>query len=200
MIKFRKSQVNIEFIGGFMLFLIVIVYVAFSLINAIPMRQDVYDDDIMRLQAWKSSEIFLKIAELDGRIEDSRITGFAACAGYNYNDPISREAYYNVTSLLNVSESNYIHLVVEEFPIALLDSGDSAQRSGFLNIKGTQYQTDARNTSAIFNETQINGIGAWLAVNDVADFGGTEYRVAMIGTAGDFVIFKRAIINCGPHE
>jgi len=199
MLKFRKSQVNIEFIGGFMLFMVVIVYVAFSLINAIPMRQQIYKDDIMRLEAWKSSEIFLKIAESDGRIEDSRISDFTACSGYNYSDPASLQAYSNATSLLNVSESNYVHLTVEEFPIAVLDSGDSMQRSGFLNIRGTQYPIDARNTSSVFNETRKDG-GTWHGVNDVVDFGGIGFKVAMIGTNGDFVIFKNAIINCGPHE
>lgn len=196
--KSLKAQANIEFIGGFFLFLVIVTYLVFSLISELPPRYAAIEENTLRLEAWAVSERLMNLIGSRGVVEDSKLPAFSDCVGHNYNDAASRGNYTSVKSLLNVSDSQQVHITLEEFPVAILDSGNSTLRSGAMSIDGSAYAIEARNTSAAFNETKLWGGAAWSGIGESIAIGVNNYLVAGIGTAGDFVIFKRTIIDCGP--
>ncbi len=51
-----KAQIKFDFILGFFLFIVAVVYISFSAVQSFPRYGAQSADNDMRLEAWKSSE------------------------------------------------------------------------------------------------------------------------------------------------
>ncbi len=176
----------------------VVSYVAFSTINTLPSYWEGTGESTMRLAAWQASGRLIDYLQAQNSINDTALSNLTGCVGYNYNNISSRENYTRVRAILGAGESSQIRIVIEQFPVAVLDAGNSTERNGAVAIGNASYNVSAsKGGSFAFNLTRVSG-GPWTPAGAGIDIAGAGYIVAGIGAAGDAVIFKRTLLDCGP--
>lgn len=193
--KKQKAQIKFDFIIGFFIFTMAVVYIASSVIQSFPRYAVQSADNGMRLDAWRSSDEFMRLSEKDGVINETSLNAFLSCFHYNYNDAASRENYTYVKDLLNVSDSSDIHLNFDTLLFGITDAGDNSVRNGTVIFRGNLYDIAVRNTSSYFDETRT--VGGWS--NTAVSVGSETYDVFKIDYDGEFVILRKRIIDCGPN-
>ncbi len=195
----QKAQVKFDFIVGFFLFTVVVVYISFSAVQSFPRYIAQAADNNMRLEAWKTSDGFMQFSERNGAIDTNALKTFSSCVDYNYNNITSRNDYADVKHILNVSDLSDIHLTFDILLFGITNTGNNTDRKGPVIIHGTPYTIAVRNTSTYFNEVSREGSGIWS--NTSVDIGAPPepYDVLKIDYDGEFVIFRKRLVDCGPN-
>lgn len=191
----RKAQVKFDFIIGFFLFTMAVVYSAYSAVQTFPRYIAQSTDNDMRLEAWRSSDEFMRFSEKEGVIDETSLQTFSSCFHYNYNNATSRDNYTYVKDLLNVSDSSDIHLTFDVLLFGITNTGNPGIRNGTVILYGERYNISVRNTSRYFNETRT--VGAWS--NTTVDVSAETYSVSKIDYDGEFVILRKRLVDCGPN-
>lgn len=192
-----KAQVKFDFIIGFFLFTMAVVYSAYSAVQIFPRYVAQSADNGMRLEAWRSSDEFMRFAGKDGVIDDESLKTFSSCYRYIYNNATSRGNYTYVKNLLNASNTSDIHLTLDILLFGITDIGNNNIRNGTVMFHGTEYNISVRNASKYFNETRTDGTWSNTTVNVGSP--AEAYDVSKIDYDGEFVILKKRLIDCGPN-
>lgn len=192
----KKAQVSIDFLSGFFIFIVVVGYIAFSIVGVFPRYISQSTENNLKIEAWQASENFMKMAEINGSLDTQAIAKVSLCYKYDYSNASSAGNYTRMKNILNISGQNSIHITVDNLFFGITDVGDSQYRSGTVSIGGTNYAVYVQNSSLYFNETR-NSTGSWSGESVI--FGNVAYDVFKISYEGDFVIFRKRIVDCGPN-
>ncbi len=194
----RKAQVNIDFISGFFLFIIVVLFISFSVSQRFPQYISHANDNSIRLMAWQASENLMQAAEKNGELDTDLIANISSCVQYDYSNAFSRSNYSYVKQLMDVGDLNGVHITIDAFFFGITDLGNSSERSGTVLIWGTSYDAYIRNTSGYFNEAK-GSTGPWSNKTVFYGMGGSDpYDVFKIDYEGEYVILKKRLVDCGP--
>lgn len=186
-----------------MVFIVVVMYVAFSLVNTIPGYFAAVSENNLKAEAWTLSELVLSRLGL-------RPSGGGAGGGDSVPDIFS----INITALEDLSacnRTNYMQqfkplfnisdgdmrLVIDSTPVALLFAPSGTNFTGSATINGTpvSFETFKSNATDAFDRVLING--AIFEEGNVTEVAGANYTVAEISPEGRFVILKRNMVDCG---
>ena len=194
----QKAQVKFDFIVGFFLFTVVVVYISFSVIQSFPKYIAQAADNDMRLQAWKASDKFMQFSEKNGAIDVNALENFSSCFHYNYNNITSRNNYADIKSILNVTDLRDLHLTFDILLFGITTTGNNNLRNGSTILQGVHYNISIQNTSNYFDEVSVDG-GPWS--NTSVDIGAPPepYDILKIDYDGEFVIFRKRMVDCGPN-
>jgi len=194
----QKAQVKFDFIVGFFLFTVVVVYISYSAVQSFPRYIAQASDNAMRLEAWKASDVFMRTSERNGAMDTDKLNMFSSCVHYNYDDVDSRNSYADVKSILNVSDLNDIHLTFDILLFGIADTGDNNLRNGSTILRGANYKIALQNTSTYFDEVSVAG-GPWSSTTVDIGTPPESYDVLKIDYDGEFVIFRKRLVDCGPN-
>ncbi|MBU4245897.1 MAG: hypothetical protein ABIF85_02260 [Nanoarchaeota archaeon] len=193
----RKAQVKFDFIIGFFLFTVAVVYSAYSAIQIFPRYVAQSTDNDMLLEAWRSSDEFMRLTEKDGTIDVNSLKNFSYCFHYIYNNATSRGNYTYVKDILNIRNSSDIHLTFDVILFGITNTGNNSIRNGTVMLRRAAYNISIRNTSRYFNE--IRTVGEWSNATVEVGLPAENYSVSKIDYDGEFVILQKRMIDCGPN-
>jgi hypothetical protein len=174
----KKAQLHLEFGAGFFLFILVVSYIAFSVINTMPDYYQNLRDDRIRMNVWSLSE---KIE----RMTTNELDELVAC---NYDDLKNR---------FDINDVKNFHVNITNYPIAITDEFDGSDYIGNLMINGesVNFVVDIIN-----NEVDISYGGTTYnnkKEGDDVDINGEDYYIKKIDEQGQFVILGRNLADCG---
>lgn len=196
--KKLKAQIKFDFIGGFFLFIVAVAYISFSAVQSFPRYVAQSADNDMRLEAWKSSEEFMRFSERNGVIDANSLKNFSSCFHYIANNLTSANNYTYVKNLLNVGNLSNIHLTFDILLFGITNTGNNTQRNGTVILRKIPYNISVRNTSNYFSEAGIEG-GNWSTTNVTIGFPFETYDISKIDYDGEFVILRKRLFDCGPN-
>lgn len=118
MLRFRKAQISIEFIAGFVLFMFVIMYIAFSVVNNAPMYYQNTMQNNLRAEAWSFSERVKNSIEIeDFVLNKSAVSQLSKCTAYNPKDAASVGNYSYWRTLTAIPTRRDFHISLTEYPV-----------------------------------------------------------------------------------
>lgn len=175
--KRRAGQVNIDYIGGFMLFVVSMIYITSSTIRIIPLYQDKIDNDNSHLEAWIISERLMSYLENENYVIDGR--KIDDLNSINYND---------LKKILLVDDNNNFMLDIYQYPVILTSNSDNSS-TGIYAFGGV---------NVLFNITGNNSVeisGQSLGRGDSKTIAGRKYTIDAIDSKGRYVVLKTGISN-----
>ena len=194
--KPRKAQINIDFLSGFFIFVMVVGYIAFAITGVFPKYAAQSYSNNLKLEAWQASENVMQATEKSGSIDTGTVGAFSMCYRYDYSNASSAGNYTRIKKILNISDLNSIHITLDTLFFGITDTGTGNSRNGSIVIRGVNYTVYVQKMATYFNETR-NSTGSWS--NESMVLGGEKYDVFKIDYDGDFVILKKRLIDCGPN-
>ena len=176
---FRKKpgQINIDFIAGFLLFIVSVLYVSTSAIKTIPLFQDKIEDDNNHLELWTLSERLMHNIESESYVLDPKKI-----------DGIDAMSYDAIKKLLGVDEKNNFILKVYQYPIIRTLEDINGSYIGTAPFEGVD---------VVFNNTgylvYINGEP--IGISDTKILSGRVYGIEDIDEQKKYVILNTILVE-----
>ena len=203
----KKAQMSIEYLGGFTIFISLIIYVFFMVLSFIPQNLNAINENIIETSAWGATQNIIEYLSLkkDGSINESALSVISKCTVYNAHpsDPIALASVSNYTfvknNIVNISSNNEFNLVVDQYVIALTTKKNILNYTGSIILSGKEIFFETFNTTTSQYDSVVvdNGTKITAIKNDIIYLGSQKYRVDNIDTKGQFVILKSNIVDCG---
>lgn len=174
----KKAQLHLEFGAGFFLFILVVLYVAFSVINTMPIYYQDLRDDRLRMNAWVLSEKLEKMIT-------NELSELVVC---NYEDLKNR---------FDIGDVNDFHVDIINHPIVITEISDGANPTGqlIINEKTVDFEVKDTDGDEIYETSNIDGTD-YIKGQSVT-ISGENYIVDKIDEEGQFVILSRDLVDCG---
>ena len=203
----KKAQMSIEYLGGFTIFISLLLYVFLMILTIVPQNLQAIHENIIETGAWGATQNIVGYLSLkkDGSINESALNRISKCTVYNAHptDPIALASVSNYTyvknNILNISSVNEYNIVVDQYLIALTTKTNISNYTGSIILSGKEIFFETFNTTTpqydfvvVNNGTKITAIQ-----NDFVYLDEKKYRVDKIDTKGQFVILKSNLVDCG---
>ena len=205
--KMKKAQMSIEYLGGFTIFISLILYVFFMILSIVPQNLDVIHENILESGAWGATQNIVGYLSLkkDGSINESALNRISKCTVYNAHpsDLQARASVSNYTfvkkNIINISSDTEFNLVVNQYLIALTTKQNILNFTGSLILSGKQIFFETFNTTTPQYDSVVvdNGTKITVVRNDIIYLDDKKYHVDNIDTKGQFVILKSNLVDCG---
>ncbi|NOR85172.1 hypothetical protein GQ473_03565 [archaeon] len=203
----KKAQMSIEYLGGFTIFISLIIYVFFIILTIVPQNLESIHENIIETGAWGATQNIVEYLSLkkDGSINESALNVISKCTVYNAHptDPIALASVSNYTfaknNIVNISSKNEFNLVVDQYLIALTTKKNILNFTGSLILSGKEIFFETFNTTTPQYDSVVmdNGTKITAIKNDIVYLDSQKYYVDTIDTKGQFVILKSNIVDCG---
>ncbi len=194
--RYKKGQVSIEYIIGFSIVILLVVYVYFNMINDFPH----YSNDINVKKTYQkvnyiSSTIYSNSLLPNGTFNQSYLD-FLNCGAYNYYDTTTIDSYKNVSDSLglDLSESFQISGKIYYILIPSTKLGFDMYGKGIIN--NTEYDFLLKNNSlGRYNALSINGVQK--NESELIEIDGHNYTIENVDFKGRYAILSDQDIFCG---
>ncbi|MBW6451864.1 MAG: hypothetical protein K0B02_03990 [DPANN group archaeon] len=175
--KKRQGQVNIDFIGGFLLFMVSVIYISTSAIKIIPLYQEKVESDNNRLELWTLSERFINYVESERFVLDPEKM-----------DDLTTMNYDAIKRLLGVDETNNFVLRVYQYPIITTEKDINGDYIGIGSFSGTDVMFNVTDTEVLIN-------GKSFDLGDAKILSERVYTIDEIDPYQKYVILKTVLIE-----
>ncbi len=200
----RRAQISIEFVAGFLFFILAVLFVVFSIIDKLPQYYDESHNTIMHEEVWFASQRAMAYASLGGALNVSAIGEFSKCNVYTMYRPGSDEFlngvgnYTLLKSALGIDESTGFYMNIKSFSILRPHGSSGTNYTGKFNIDGTVGMFE------IFNYTSERYDGLHIGTsyskeNELVTIASQDYTVEKIDPLGNFAIISKTLVDCGRH-
>ena len=201
---------SIEFLGGFLIFIFVVMYVFFMTASFLPQYSQVADENTIEAGAWRASQALMDFLVLDSTENTVNLTALevlSACTPYSAHptDPkaqVSQRNYaYFHDIVLNVSNKSNFHIQADQYVIALTNKAKFANFTGTAIVNNKEIFFETFNTTTpqytkvlIDNGTKMT---AYAGSGEEYLLGNDRYLVEKIDPEGHFVILSSNVADCG---
>ncbi len=202
--KHRKAQVSIEYVAGFLFFLVAILFVLFSVIDKLPQYYEESHNTLIHETAWLASQRAMSFASVSGMFNNYTIPVLSECIIYTAYQPGSDEFvngwsnYTSLKSFLGIDGRTDFRMSILSFEILVSNESSGVNYTGWFDIDGAMQQFE------IFNYTfgRYDGIhieDSYSRENEFVTISSQEYAVEKIDPSGKFAIISRTYVDCGRH-
>lgn len=192
----RLGQTSIQFAGAFIIFISVVIYIAFSVIAQSGEYEAKIKENVLREEAWLFSNYVLENVSSGKSIDEQKVGAyFGKCteADTSYHE--------NAKELFNVSNERSFFLTISKNPVALTTVPSGNNFIGDLEIesincaittsKSTQTSDYDRAAASCGTPSSPRAVGEEILINNV------KYAVSRIDQQGQFAILINKTVSCG---
>ena len=199
--KRRKAQIFISFLVGTGIFLTVCFAAAMFVSNASPVIINDLNKQGEDLAFFSfTHRVMGNISEGEMLIEESKDL-LSDCTLLDMNDPTSVNNHTYIKKIFEI-ENNIYNIELNEHPVAVTTTKSGDDYTGFFVIEGKTISVTVKdpNYDTIDLDDGINNINGLSEGDDTGStFTDTPIHVEKIDNEGQFVIFKKQLVNCGNY-
>ena len=191
----RQGQISIQYIGGFFIFVSVLVYVTFSVITASFEYKQKLEENSLREEAWVFSNYIVGDISTKEYIDAEKVESYLGnCVELDANN------HADVKRVFNVKDERSFNLIISKNPVPLTTTKIGNTFSGDLEIEGSgciftvSKSVPANDFDRVELDCDNEGIRE---EQDVSTISGVKYTIDKIGTLGQFVILRNNAVSCG---
>lgn len=201
--KSSKAQISIEFIGGFGLFITVVIYVAYTAMVVFPKHFDESNENAIREEAWTLSAELMNYLKNGTQVNNQPIASLSRCKIYHHFDETTKANYSYFKELFNVDNSNDFHISVKSNPVIITDNVKGQNKTGNMTIDNIEYVFELFNgTSLKYDSVHVWNSSATIATTDengTAQLGEYTYSIDKIDSSGKYIILGVELVDCGKY-
>ena len=200
--KYSKAQISIEFIAGFGLFMMVVIYILYTAIMVFPKYFDESNENAIREEAWTLSMEVMNYLKNGTRIDNRSLDSLSHCTIYHHFDASSKANYSSFKSQFNVDGSNDFRITVKSNPVVITGDVRGLNKTGNMTIEGIEYEFELFNTTSSRYDSVSVSDGATVVMSDengTVQLGGDTFSVERIDSRGKFLILGIDFVDCGKY-
>ncbi|MCK5233487.1 MAG: hypothetical protein KAJ91_01590 [Candidatus Aenigmarchaeota archaeon] len=200
----RRAQISMEYVVGFLFFIIALLFVVFSVLDKLPQYYDESHNTLLHESAWFASQKAMSYASVGGTLNFSAVNEFSNCDIYTRHYPGSDEFtngvgnYTHLKSVFGLDDVHGFRMSVKSFSILMHNESSGTNYTGPFNIDGTTGLFEIFNyTDEIYDGIHIGS--SYSKENDIVTIASQDYAVGKIDPSGNFVILSKTLVECGKH-
>lgn len=185
----KKGLQGIDFLGGLMMFMSLVIYIAFTAINTSENYDAAIRDNTLHQEAWHHSEkIVENITDGNKLVNSAKLTYFTDCTQE------SPTRYGEIRNRLSIDFDNTFRMTITHTPIGLADEPEGDNYIGTLLLKNSYSVTFIRE-GGVYPKVDIQGTtyddDPASATPSFIVLEGTNYTVEKIDRAGQYVLLTK---------
>ena len=187
-----RGQLNLDFVGGFGIFMLALVFVITAVTINIPPYQQALKSNNLKIEAWMLSERLINGVEAEDYVLDDLST-------LPYTFPTDYDTYRDyLKPSLGVGDRRNFNIKIEEFPVGIANTG---LHNGVITLEGNAYPfviSDIGPTGipdGVYDTVAIDS-GDYMQ-GETFQLVFTDYTVEKIDKGGNYFILNRTMLHCG---
>lgn len=199
----RRAQVTMEYVVGFLFFLVAMLFVVFSVIDKLPQYYDESRNTLLHETAWFASQKAITYASSGGALNFSAIDDFSKCNVYSMYRPGSDEFANGVSnytywkSVFGIDNVTGFRMNINSFSVLVYNETDGINYTGPFDIDGTTGLFEIFNYTAIYDGLHIGS--SYSKENELVTIASQDYTIEKIDPFGNFAILSKTLVDCGRH-
>lgn len=196
---------SIEYLGGFTIFIFILMYVFFMTLSFVPQHTTATEENIIEASAWRGMQNLMDFVVLNNNkteINKTALETLKECNifGWHPSQTDSRNNYtYFHDHILKASNSSNFHIQADSYLIALTNDKNLENFTGSSVVDGSTILFETYNASTEYNAVVIDNGTTMTATEGESGYilGDDEYEVQEIDADGQFVIMYANLADCG---
>ncbi|MEA3229469.1 MAG: hypothetical protein U9P44_01015 [archaeon] len=196
-LSLRKGQINIDYLFGFFIFIILTVSAANIAMGAVGPFYDTVSNNNLHAEAWLFSESFLKSVEIKNHVINETLV-------YSYGGDRTKLR----DSLNDSLGPQYLYrqkILIEQYPVIITETLDGYNHTGSAifnkSFAPVAVNFTVRNSTfaPVYNIVDVEADDNQydLNVDDVIQISCVDYTISKIDSEGNFVVLKRTVMDYG---
>ena len=199
----RRAQISMEYVVGFLFFMVSMLFVVFSVLDKLPQYYDASSDTLLHETAWFASQKAMIYGSCGSALNFSAVNDFSKCNIYSMHPPGSDDFvngvsnYTHFKSVFGIDDVIGFRMNIESFSVLVSNESSGTNYTGPFNIDGTTGLFEIFNYTGIYDGIHIGS--SYLKETEIVTIASQDYTVEKIDPSGNFAMLSKTLVDCGRH-